>query len=438
MTCSKQVIMPLDVQQVLSRLQKDLLDYELDDPPRPYLSSYDEMQLCATRVVKDSFDSGTSVDGSGDSDVDHGSQVVLRASRHVSRLEQEFRLAQDITAASDPDGMHFCRPLHLVHLPSRTESEVPLAVAIFMVSGRQSWYERTDLLPTNDAAHGSEPGQAPISLFIDFAIAACECCEVLHHGHHVTHGELRGDAFRYDAEAGKVHLMNLGCSTTRRKNSLAPETRANIVRDAWSDYKLQYVAPEQTGRLAVQPDFRTDIWALGILFWMMLTGQKEPFAGKTPSDIVQNILAAPLPTVSSIRLDCPPVLGKAISKMTAKAIESRYNTVLAVKHDLVEMRRCMMEGDESALSRLEVGTTDFSCVFTLPTHLTVRENHKRAIVESVISNAASFDQEPAPSKEELRVLRLGSWRAHSKEDGLIPLTRLSISGDYAFEEEVGR
>jgi hypothetical protein len=68
-----------------------------------------------------------------------------------------------------------------------------------------NWYT----FPNNE-----QPGQndampnrgVPLLTFLDFAVGSIECLEILHHGHEIVHGEIRGDAFHF-AESGLVKMI---------------------------------------------------------------------------------------------------------------------------------------------------------------------------------------------------------------------------------------
>ena len=93
----------------------------------------------------------------------------------------------------------------------------------------------------------------------------------------------------------------------------------------------KYMAPEQvTG----QPtDRRTDIFALGVVLYEMLTGM-APFNGDNLSAIMYRILnEAPVPP-STTNARVPPVLDLIVAKALAKRPEDRYQTALEFARDL--------------------------------------------------------------------------------------------------------
>ena len=126
----------------------------------------------------------------------------------------------------------------------------------------------------------------------------------------------------------------------------------------------------------------------------MLTGQ-PPFEGRSPLDIMQNVLSRRISRVSGIRTDVPDALSAVISKMTHKNMEDRYNSVSGVKHDLQALKKIMMDADKEALESFKVATTDVSCFFNLPTHLVGRD-HQRQTIMAVIEKAAHRSARAAP------------------------------------------
>lgn len=111
--------------------------------------------------------------------------------------------------------------------------------------------------------------------------------------------------------------------------------------------------------MPAEPDSRTDIYSLGILFWTMLT-QQPAFSGETPMDIIQSVLGRRLPSVSSIRFDVPDVIARIIQKMTMKAINDRYHSASGLRHDLVEVRRLLGAGDAAALRHVSMNLSSIT------------------------------------------------------------------------------
>ncbi|KAK7516133.1 uncharacterized protein IWZ02DRAFT_51046 [Phyllosticta citriasiana] len=328
---------------------------------------------------------------------EHGKHVVARVSSHVLRLEREFQLAKSIVDACDPDCLHFVRPIELVRLPSRQGSE-SLVASIFESPGPNYMQNQVDLYQAtklDTPMAQKEDRQLSLQLFMQFAIGAVESLEILHNEKKQVHGEIRGDAFHFDPQTGQVRMLNFGSGVRSFENGLTSAGWSSLSREKGVEHKLQFIAPEQTGRLPAEPDTRTDIYSLGILFWIMLVAEPA-FEGDKPLEVMQSVLSRRIPPVSLKRMDIPEALSNVIAKMTAKNIEERYNSVSGLKHDLVKLNSILLEGDSEALQKFKVATRDVSSFFSLPSRLIGRDKERQTILD--IIDKVSRSQHPSVKK----------------------------------------
>ena len=93
----------------------------------------------------------------------------------------------------------------------------------------------------------------------------------------------------------------------------------------------KYMAPEQVAGQAT--DGRTDIFALGVVLYEMLTGV-TPFNGDNLSAIMYKILHEEAAPPSTVNLGVPPVFDRIISRALAKRPEDRYQTAREFARDL--------------------------------------------------------------------------------------------------------
>jgi predicted ATPase/signal transduction histidine kinase/tRNA A-37 threonylcarbamoyl transferase component Bud32 len=101
---------------------------------------------------------------------------------------------------------------------------------------------------------------------------------------------------------------------------------------------LAYMAPEQTGRMNRLVDKRADLYALGAIFYEVLTGSR-PFQVEDPLELVQAQLAIMPPAPSAIRPSIPLVVSNLVLKLLSKGPEQRYQTAESLKDDLEEAQR---------------------------------------------------------------------------------------------------
>jgi serine/threonine-protein kinase len=130
-----------------------------------------------------------------------------------------------------------------------------------------------------------------------------------------------------------------------------------IAKDAWDDARLTrpgvmlgsafYMSPEQV-RSGRDVDARADLWALSVILFRALTGQR-PFGGAAAEALAKILSDAP-PSPSSLR----PSLGASFDSFFAKALDkepaSRFQTV----DDLIDGFVAAMDGGAPASSEDEV------------------------------------------------------------------------------------
>ncbi len=90
----------------------------------------------------------------------------------------------------------------------------------------------------------------------------------------------------------------------------------------------RYMAPEQflsTHNL----DQRTDIWALGVVLYGLLTG-RAPFEAENMSRLVHGVLDGPTPRVLDSRPDAPPQLDAIVARCLEKSPAKRFGAMADV------------------------------------------------------------------------------------------------------------
>ena len=96
-----------------------------------------------------------------------------------------------------------------------------------------------------------------------------------------------------------------------------------------------YITPEQVQSQAITP--QTDIYALGVVLYELLTGE-HPFADASTGTVIVKHVSEPLPLARGIRPELPIEVDEVIQKATAKDPASRYPDALAMA---TEFRRAL-------------------------------------------------------------------------------------------------
>ena len=133
-------------------------------------------------------------------------------------------------------------------------------------------------------------------------------------------------------QAGAVKLLDFGIARITSELRLAV-TQGQALRG-----KCPYLAPEQItgGKI----DHRSDIFALGVVLWEMLTGERL-FAAESDLDSIANVLNRDIPAPSTVTAEVPAGLDAVVLAMLARDQEKRYASADVLANDLDEIMRTL-------------------------------------------------------------------------------------------------
>ena len=199
-------------------------------------------------------------------------------------LEEQFlHEARTIAAAEHP---------HIVPLYSADSTGGLLYLVMRLVPG-QSLEDRI--------AEGKLPAA-------DAARIALECARALAAAHAVgvVHRDIKPANILLDAN-GNATVTDFGIAlVTSRPSRELPGSTAGTPH---------YMSPEQS--LGEQVDGRSDVYALGIVLYEMLTGTR-PFTGRNATEVIAKHISAPIPRVSARVPETPVALVRLVERMLAK------------------------------------------------------------------------------------------------------------------------
>jgi predicted ATPase len=180
------------------------------------------------------------------------------------------------------------------------------------------------------------PQALDIALALRLAISVSAAIGALHQ-RGIIHKDIKPANVLVNSVTGQCWLTGFGIASRlprERQHPGSPEFIAGT---------LPYMAPEQTGRMNRSVDSRSDLYALGVTLYEMLTGTL-PFSAADPMEWVHcHIARQPVPP--NIRSKTIPAsLSGIVMKLLAKTGEERYQTAAGVESDL---RRCLDEWEGS-------------------------------------------------------------------------------------------
>jgi serine/threonine protein kinase len=196
------------------------------------------------------------------------------------------------------------------------------------------------------------------------------------HQRGLVHKDLKPAIILVNGANAEVRLTGFGIASRLPRERQAPEPPETIAGT------LAYMAPEQTGRMNRSIDARSDLYALGVTLYQMLTGSL-PFSAADPMEWVHCHIARK-PVSPRERLETIPAPVSAIvMTLLAKTAEERYQTAAGVDHDL---RCCLSQWEtQGRIDPFPLGERDIPDRLLIPEKLYGRQHE----VETLL---ASFDR----------------------------------------------
>ena len=146
------------------------------------------------------------------------------------------------------------------------------------------------------------------------------------HGRGVVHRDVKPDNILLDRGSGRALVTDFGIAR------VADETRS-LTLDGHVMGTAQFMSPEQA---AGEPlDGRSDLYALGVVGFLALTGRPPFEAPSVPALLAKQLLEEP-PPVASLRAELPPRLAEAIDRCLAKRPDDRFDSAEALAAALDE------------------------------------------------------------------------------------------------------
>jgi serine/threonine-protein kinase len=224
-----------------------------------------------------------------------------RDEKLLQRLHQEAEIIRDL------------RHPHIVHLIETWEDENGVWIVM-------QWLGGGDLRAYLDRHEVMHPQQIiPILNQVTSALDAAHAAQIIHR-------DLKPDNIMLD-EAGNAYLTDFGIAKRLGHNAI---TSMGVVVGS-----PNYLSPEQI--MGYDITARTDIYALGILLYELMTGE-HPFSTVTSKvQMMMALVQQPIPQVSHLPDPLGSEINALLQRATAKESDKRYPTASSLARHFAQI-----------------------------------------------------------------------------------------------------
>jgi predicted ATPase/DNA-binding CsgD family transcriptional regulator len=208
--------------------------------------------------------------------------------------------------------------------------------------------------------------------FLYVALELVDWIRQLHSSGVVLHN-VNPDNISIQSKDRRLALKLISESSSHRIDVRTLEQNEDLIK------VFAYMSPEQTGRMKWKIDQRSDLYALGVIFYELLTGEL-PFKANTANEWIHAHMALlPLPP-SVVKQGIPPMLSEIIMKLLSKTAGRRYQSAYGLLDDL---RNCSDQLKRNGMIEpFSLGIIDKLSRFRLPDKLYGREREQQELQDA--------------------------------------------------------
>jgi serine/threonine-protein kinase len=272
-----------------------------------------------------------------------------------------------------------------------------------------------------------QQGPLPIAHAVDFLLQACEAIAEAH-SLGIIHRDLKpANLFLTRRADGSplVKVLDFGLSKSVTEDALD----GNLTNSGIVVGSPHCMSPEQIRGLK-HIDWRTDIWALGVILYHMLTGRR-PFVGDSAAAIYASVFTdAPCPFATH-RPDVPDELAEVVFACLQKSPNHRVQTIGDLARRLLPFGPPGSAISVERIVRLAPPTTPLDLAIDtsdLATTISLQEPSEKAIPASVAPASAPTDSPPSTDLTESisAPVQLSAWGTTGPAPRPRPIARIAV------------
>jgi len=172
-------------------------------------------------------------------------------------------------------------------------------------------------------------GPVPVREVIEIGIQVADALEEAH-SRGIVHRDIKSANLMRTAR-GLVKVLDFGLAKFMSNMGSLDVTTPQMTMAGMVVGTVSYMAPEQA--LGRPIDHRVDLFSLGVVLFELLTG-RMPFAGNTPTEIIDRILHEVPPPPSRYTTGVPPSVDAIVARALEKDPVFRYQKAGDIAQDL--------------------------------------------------------------------------------------------------------
>jgi predicted ATPase len=202
-------------------------------------------------------------------------------------------------------------------------------------------------------------------------LGVLEALAILHRAH-VVHRDVKPDNVLVDDTLSRMLLIDFGIASVVQRATGTTSTRGRL------EGTVEFMAPELTGRVNLDVDYRSDYYCLGASLYWMLAGE-PPFVGLGISELVHAHIARVPARLDERDPAIPGPVASIVAKLLAKSPDQRYQGAFGLRRDLERCIAALERGQQ--IEDFELAERDPSQQLQLAQRLYGRER-ERAVLDA--------------------------------------------------------